>query len=58
MNSLAFKNLIMESHFMKLIYNPDYIAEIKEEIIEINESDPNNIYGLLIIVEKAIFDLN
>jgi hypothetical protein len=37
MNSIAFKNLIMESHLMKLIFNQDYIAEIKEEIIEFNE---------------------
>ena len=36
---------------MKLLYNKEFVAEIKEEIIEYNPEDNNSIYGICAIIE-------
>jgi hypothetical protein len=33
LNEQSFKELMMEDHIVKLVAHPDYVCEIKEEII-------------------------
>jgi hypothetical protein len=47
----------MEDHFIKLIYDPNYICEIKEEIIIYNKEN-NNVDALVTIIECAENDLS
>ena len=46
----------MESHLLKMIANKDFIAGVKEELIEYNP-EINKIITYIVIVEMAVNDL-
>eukprot|EP00347_Sterkiella_histriomuscorum_P011172 403373474 len=56
---LGYSDLIQETHLIKSIYHEDYIVEIKEELIEIDEIT-HGILRYCVVVERAkhsLYDL-
>jgi hypothetical protein len=51
------REIIMESHLLKLISHDDFICRVMEEIIEYNE-ELKQIITYVVIVEQAKMDLN
>ena len=43
---------------MKVLFNKDFIAEIKEEIVEFNDSNLDTVFGVCAIIEQAVNDLS
>ena len=58
MTPIAFNCLLSECQLMKVLYNKDYIAEIKEEIVEFNDSSLDIVFGVCAIIEQAVNDLS
>jgi hypothetical protein len=53
----SFEHIMMESGMIKLIANPEYIAEISEEII-VKKTGSDEVTNYIVIIEQAINDFD
>lgn len=52
----GFEDLVYESQLIKSIYHEDYVVEIKEEIIELDEQS-HELLRYCVVVERARYSL-